>query len=151
MKNLKSYIEEGLLRGMEDTLAAGDKINEQFNRLKQTILNKYSYNKLYRNSYITEINNIDELLSVLGIKAKKDSSIMIEIIKITEVYAGWGDYEDEWKFKFDLYGGDLTIHNKQFWPAKNLSFPKLLATKIEPIVRDIESFKKFIDDNNRKR
>ena len=140
MRSLKELC-EGLLAGQSSTLATGDAINDQFEKIKSLISDPNAYDKINRNTNMfLEIKDVKELLSLVGLKNQK--SLIISIVKRKE-YIGWGEDKDYWFF-------DITITDsydiKFKEPAKGLSFPKFLQKYIAPHFNNIESFKKLIEN-----
>ena len=145
MKDLKTVLEASILAGVEDTLKEGDVIST-FITLKDKILNKSSYFVRYGgDSYVLEMNDIDNIFDYFNIKYKKDASILITITKY-DVEMNIYDYE--WVFDLGFYSGDNCITNvKKTFYTKQMMFSKFLETKIEPLFKDLKSFKKLIDEN----
>ena len=57
-------------------------------------------------------------------------------------------YDYEWVFDLGFYSGDNCIINiKKTFYTKQMMFSKFLETKIEPLLKDLKTFKKLIDEN----
>jgi hypothetical protein len=141
MRSLKDVC-EGLLAGQSSTLAAGDVINDQFEKIKSLITDPNAYDKVNRNTNMfLEIKDVKEVLSLVGLKNQK--SLIISIVKRKE-YIGWGEDKDYWFFDITI-ADSYDIKFKE--PAKGLSFPKFLQKYIVPHFTNIESFAKFIKEN----
>ena len=151
MKTLQNYITDSLsideasLLDIEGSIKEGDVISA-FDTLKDKILNKSSYFVRYGgDSYVLEINDVDNIFNYFNIKYKKDASILITITKY-DVEMNIYDYE--WCLDLGFYSGDNCITNvKKTFYTKQMMFSKFLETKIEPLFKDLKSFNKLIDEN----
>lgn len=151
MKNIID-IYEGVLSDIEGTLQQGDEffknVESEFNQLKRGAINSSWYNKFTRSNYTDYRVGIKavNLLKYLGDKHNELITIIIDKER----------YSNKWSISilFHSSNNSTASFNMINIPVASdhlsFRFPKLLKQYIEPIFKDIDSFKKFIDANKNK-
>lgn len=137
MRSLKEHIYEGLLSGQDATIQYGDKMIKQFNKIKTMICDPKKYERRSRNSYFIKIDDVENVLTFIGLSKQKQLNVFIKKDSVTDV----------WVFKMsirtDNYYTDAVIEKS----AKGLSFPKFIEKNVTQHFTDIESFAKLIKEN----
>ena len=146
---------EGLLAGMDNTLASGDQLLAKAKSELSTIktYTDHSNHKLWQSSKYgwqgrryAEGFDVKALATILGYWDK------IDAMRITITKDG-----DQWVIDITFYNSDyrvITDSNKWEmaiirYPVSSVkTFPILLKKYVAPIFDSIESLKKFMNDNN---
>lgn len=159
MKTIKKYIYEGLLAGIDDTLANGDQLlamaKSELSTIKtytdhsnHSLWQSSKYDWQGRSRRYNEGFDVKSLAAVLGYWDKIDT-MRITITKDGDT--------DQWDI-------DITFYNSDYRAASNDSdkweiaiirysvlsvktFPVLLKKHVAPIFDSIESLKKFMNAN----
>lgn len=141
MRNIIDLYEASLLGDIEDTMKSGDKINDQFEKIKSIITDPNAYRKINRHSNMRlDIRNIDDILSLVGLN--KQTGLLVSIDKRSEP-DGWNGWTSFWYFNILIMGGkDIEFKES----AKGLSFPKFLQKYVAPHFKDFNSFVEFIKE-----
>jgi hypothetical protein len=143
MRSLKEHIYEGLLSGQDATIQSGNEMIKQFNKIKTMICDPKKYERWSRNSYFIKIDDVENVLTFIGLSKQKQLNVSIKKDSATD---SWDNSHQFWVFKMsirtDNYYTDVVIEKS----AKGLSFPKFIEKNVTQHFTDIESFKKLIED-----
>lgn len=155
MRSLKELC-EGLLAGQSSTLATGDEmgdaINDQFEKLKAIVCNPKEYDRYrYRGQtdwrlYIGK--GIDTLVQILLFNSPaKIFSQRVACQKYSKP-TKTGGYSTVWEWSFTVMPMNSKTDKKITIKVQdvNVTFPKFLKTYIAPHFKDLDSFKKLIED-----
>jgi hypothetical protein len=157
METLRKYMYEGLLTGMDNTLASGDQLLAKAKSELSTIktYTDHSNHKLWQSSrYGWQGRRYNEgfdakaLATVLGYWDKIDT---LRIIVTKDGDTG------QWIIDLTFYNSDYKVSSSDSknWAMAQLSvlssvvntFPTLLKRYVAPIFENIETLKKFMIDN----
>ena len=150
MKNLYTYISEGILNDIDDTISKTDSFidaaNVEFEKLQAAATNPKMYNKTksrhaedYRIGF-----KAPNLLRMLG--DTKNDLITVVVVK--------DKYWNRWEFSVLLHSNTGAIRNNQCaeismaLTAFDVPVNKFINTYVVPVFKDIDSLKEFMKNNN---
>lgn len=150
MNNLYTYICEGILNDIDDTISKTDSFidvtNVEFEKLQAAATNPKMYNKTksrhaedYRVGF-----KAPNLLRMLG--DTKNDLITVIVVK--------DKYRNRWEFSVLLHSNTGAIRNNQCAefsiPLTAFDVPanKFINTYVIPVFKDINSLKEFMKNNN---
>lgn len=157
MESLKKYMYEGLLAGMDNTLAGGDEMMTKAKTELSTIktYTDHSNHRLWQSGRYgwegrryNEGFNVRSLAMVLGYWNKIDS-LRIIVTKDMDI--------NMWVIELTFYNSDYKVasNDSKNWemaimryPVSSVkTFPTLLKRYVAPIFDNIETLKKFMEIN----
>ena len=157
MRQLYNYIEEGLLAGMDDTLQAGDNLITKAKTELSTIktYTDHSNHKLWQSSKYgwegrryNEGFNVKNLATILGYWSEIDT-LRIIVTKDGDI--------DKWVIELTFYNSKYKVssNDSKNWVRARIeypvsevkTFPTLLKKHVAPIFDNIDSLRKFMNDN----
>ena len=151
MKNLYTYVSEGILNDIDDTISKSDSFvdaaNTEFEKLQAAATKPKMYNKLIRRMVEDYRVGIEapNLLRLLG--DTKNNLITVVVVK--------DKYWNRWEFSILRHSNTGAIRNNQ---CAEFSMPltafdgsanKFINTYVVPVFKDINSLKEFIKNNNK--
>lgn len=151
MENLYTYISEGILNDIDDTISKSDSFidaaNVEFEKLQAAATKPKMYNKLIGRMVEDYRVGIEapNLLRLLG--DTKNNLITVIVAK--------DKYWNSWDFSILRHSNTGAIRNNQ---CAELSMPltafdgsanKFINTYVVPVFKDINSLKEFIKNNNK--
>jgi hypothetical protein len=157
MKNIKEYIYEGLLAGMDNTLASGDALMTKAKTELSTIktYTDHSNHSLWQSSkYGWQGRRYNEGFDVKALAAVLGYWDKIDTMRITITKDGDTNY---WDIDITFYNSDYRAasNDSDKWERARMSypvscvktFPTLLKRHVAPIFDSIESLKKIMNAN----
>lgn len=150
MENLYTYISEGILNDIDDTISKTDSFidaaNAEFEKLQAAATNPKMYNKTKsRHSEDYRIGfKAPNLLRMLG--DTKNDLITVLVVK--------DKYWNRWEFSVLLHSNTGAIRNNQYaelsmaLTAFDVPVNKFINTYVVPVFKDIDSLKEFMENNN---